>query len=77
MHRRQPPTDPEIEALLDERDHLQIQISLFAEEASHEKRQAMLDKLAQLESAIHSGKPPPRPFLRSITKFGAASFAKS
>ena len=53
MHRQQPPNDPEVEALLDERDHLQIQISLFAEEASHEKREAMLRKLAQLESEIH------------------------
>jgi hypothetical protein len=53
MHRQRPPTDPEVEALLDERDHLQIQISLFADEANTEKREAMLGKLAQIESEIH------------------------
>lgn len=53
MHRQRPPEDPEVEALLDERDHLQIQISLFADEANTEKRAAMLSKLAQLESEIH------------------------
>ena len=53
MHKQQPSKDAELEALLDERDHLQIQISLCAEEVSHEKREAMLDKLAQLQSAIH------------------------
>lgn len=53
MHRQSPPINPELEALLDERDHLQIQISLFADEGNDERRQAMLLKLAQLEAEIH------------------------
>ena len=54
MHRQQPPKDPELEALLDERDHLHIQLSLAADDPSPDpdKLRAMSLRLAHLETEI-------------------------
>ena len=54
MQREPPPTDPGVEALLDQRDQLQIQISLAADapDADMVMLAALGQRLAQLEIEI-------------------------
>ena len=54
MHRTEPQQNPRLEALMDERDHLHIQISLEADAVSPsaERLGALSRRLAQVESEI-------------------------
>lgn len=54
MHRPPRQKSPELEALLDERDHVLIQISLAKEasKADPDRLQTLINKLAQTEAEI-------------------------
>jgi hypothetical protein len=63
MHRQPPLIRTELEGLLDERDHLQIQINLAvnAPKADPDKLEALIGQLAQLELEISDHWRRPRP----------------
>ena len=54
MHRRTTPAGPRLEALMDERDHLLIQISMEGDNPSRsiDRIEALRKKLIQLEDQI-------------------------
>jgi hypothetical protein len=54
MHRQPNRAQPELDALLDERDHLQILISLAAEspDANADKLEVLFRRVAQIENQI-------------------------